>query len=223
MAYNDAAEQILTLARIRAELQDPEQTKAQLLQAGFGEDDLDLRSGDSKRKYRIEIKSILDEDFRKNLLAASESLVSKPEKRTHAQQVAEMAMDAKIKLQPNSQQSDSIDLTDDIEQTPNSESSSQQTQSTSRKKFRKETIKTMQEQNEEDQEVDMSKWKQFSYTDRQGINQKATKYRWTGNEITIKIQQGKTNIEKGEQYGDAMTALSASQSTALTAYAKALE
>ncbi|KAA6390697.1 MAG: hypothetical protein EZS28_013774, partial [Streblomastix strix] len=32
-----------------------------------------------------------------------------------------------------------------------------------------------------------------------------------------------TNIEKGEQYGDAMTALSASQSTALTAYAKALQ
>ncbi|KAA6371353.1 MAG: hypothetical protein EZS28_033119, partial [Streblomastix strix] len=45
MSHNDAAEQILTLARIRAELQDPEQTKAQLLQAGFGEDDLDLRSG----------------------------------------------------------------------------------------------------------------------------------------------------------------------------------
>ncbi|KAA6371965.1 MAG: hypothetical protein EZS28_032508, partial [Streblomastix strix] len=173
MTHNDAAEQILTLARIRAELQDPEQTKAQLLQAGFGEDDLDLRSGDTKRKYRIVIKSLLDEDFRKNLQAVSESLVSKPEKRTRAQQVTEMAMDAKIKLEPNSLQSDSIDLTDDIEQTPNSESSSQ--------------------------------------------------YRWTGNEIQIKILQGKTNIEKGEQYDVAMTAHSALQSTALTAYAKALE
>ncbi|KAA6358841.1 MAG: hypothetical protein EZS28_045632, partial [Streblomastix strix] len=99
MSHNDAAEQILTLARIRAELQDPEQTKAQLLQAGFGEDDLDLRTGDSKRKYRIIIKSLLDDDFRKNLLAASELLVSKPEKRMRAQQVAEMAMDAKIKLE----------------------------------------------------------------------------------------------------------------------------
>ncbi|KAA6376451.1 MAG: hypothetical protein EZS28_028022, partial [Streblomastix strix] len=74
MSHNDAAEQILTLARIRAELQHPEQTKAQLLQAGFGEDDLDLRSGDTKRKYRIVIKNLLDEDFRKNLLEASESL-----------------------------------------------------------------------------------------------------------------------------------------------------
>ncbi|KAA6323761.1 MAG: hypothetical protein EZS28_054275, partial [Streblomastix strix] len=45
MTHNDAAEQILTLARIRAELQDPELTKAQFLQEGFGEDDLDLRSG----------------------------------------------------------------------------------------------------------------------------------------------------------------------------------
>ncbi|KAA6370675.1 MAG: hypothetical protein EZS28_033798 [Streblomastix strix] len=223
MSQNDAVEQIITIARIRAELQDPERTKAQLLQAGFGEDDLDLRTGDSKRKYKIIIKSLLDDDFRNNLLAASESLVSKPEKRTRAQQVAKMAMDAKIKLKPNSQQSDSIDLTDDVEQTPNSESSSQQTQSASMKRFRKETIKTMQEQIGEDLKVDMSKWKQFSYTDRQGINQEATKYRWTGNEILIKIQQGKTNIEKGEQYGDAMTALSASQSTALTAYAKALE
>ncbi|KAA6400182.1 MAG: hypothetical protein EZS28_004282, partial [Streblomastix strix] len=176
MSHNDAAEQILTLARIHAELQDPDQTKAQLLQAGFGEDDLDLRSGDTKRKYRIVIKSLLDEDFRKNVLAASEQLVSNPEKRTRAQQVAEMAMDAKIKLEPNSQQSDSIDLTDDLEQTPNSESSSQQTQSASRKRFRKETIKTMQEQIGEDLGVDMSKWKQFSYTDRQGINQEATKY-----------------------------------------------
>ncbi|KAA6392892.1 MAG: hypothetical protein EZS28_011581 [Streblomastix strix] len=35
-----------------------------------------------------------------------------------AQQVAQMAMDAKIKLEPNSQQSDSIDLTDDIERRP---------------------------------------------------------------------------------------------------------
>ncbi|KAA6376327.1 MAG: hypothetical protein EZS28_028146 [Streblomastix strix] len=86
-----------------------------------------------------------------------------------------------------------------------------------------ETIKTMQEQIGENLGVDMSKWKQFSYIDRQGINQKVTKYSWTGNEIPIKIQQGKTNMEKGEQYDDAMTALSASQSTALTAYAKALE
>ncbi|KAA6327522.1 MAG: hypothetical protein EZS28_053812, partial [Streblomastix strix] len=44
-----------------------------------------------------------------------------------------------------------------------------------------------------------------------------------GNEISIKIQQVKTNIEKDEQYGDAIAALSASQSTALTAYAKELE
>ncbi|KAA6366458.1 MAG: hypothetical protein EZS28_038015, partial [Streblomastix strix] len=223
MTHNDAAEQILTLARIRAELQDPEQTKAQLLQAGFGEDDLDLRSCDTNRKYRIIIKNLLDEDFRKNLLAASESMVSKPEKRTRAQQVAEMAMDAKIKLEPNSLQSDSIELTDDIEQTPNSESSSQQTQSASRKRFGKGTIKTMQEQIVEDLGVDMSKWKQFNYTDRHGINQEATKYRWTGNEIPIKMQQGKTNIEKGEQYDDAMTAFQASQSTALATYAKALE
>ncbi|KAA6371570.1 MAG: hypothetical protein EZS28_032903 [Streblomastix strix] len=223
MSYNDAAEQILTLARICAELQDPEQTKAQLLQARFGEDDIDLRGGDTKSKYRIIIKNLLDEDFRKNLLAASVSLVSKPEKRTHAQQVAEMAMDAKIKLKPKSQKSDSIDLTDDIEQTPNSESSSQQPQSASRKRFRKKTIKTMQEQIGEDLGVDMSKQKQFSCTDRQGINWEATKYRWTGNEIPIKIQQGKINIEKGEQYGYIMTALSASQSTALTAYAKSQE
>ncbi|KAA6313273.1 MAG: hypothetical protein EZS28_055782, partial [Streblomastix strix] len=99
-----------------------------------------------------------------------------------------MAMDAKIKLQPNSQQSDSIDLTDDTEQTPNSEGSSQQTQSVPRKRFRKETIKTMQEQIGEDIGVDMSMWKYFSYTYRQGINQEAPKYRWTGNEIQIKIQ-----------------------------------
>ncbi|KAA6363062.1 MAG: hypothetical protein EZS28_041410, partial [Streblomastix strix] len=59
--------------------------------------------------------------------------------------------------------------------------------------------------------------------DRQGINQEATKCRWNGNEISIKIQKGKSNIEKSEQYGDVMTAISASQSTALTAYAKALE
>ncbi|KAA6402116.1 MAG: hypothetical protein EZS28_002363 [Streblomastix strix] len=223
MTHNDTAEKILTLARIRAELQDPEQTKAQLLQAGFSEDDLDLRSGDTKRKYRIIIKNLLDEDFRKNLLAASESLVSKPEKRQHAQQVAEMAMDAKIKLEPKSQKSNSIDLTDDIEQTPNSESSSQQTQSASRKRFRKKTIKTMQEQIGEDLGVDMSKQKQFSCRDRQGINQEATKYRWTRDEIPIKIQLEKTNIEKGEQYGDVMTALSASQSTALTANVKSQE
>ncbi|KAA6367894.1 MAG: hypothetical protein EZS28_036577 [Streblomastix strix] len=139
------------------------------------------------------------------------------------QQVAQMAMDAKIILESNSQQSDSIDLTDDVEQTPNSESSSQQTQSASRKIFGKETIKAMQEQIGEDLGVDLSRWKQFSYTDSQGINQNATKYRCIGNEIPIKIQQGKTNIEKGEQYGDAMTALSASQSTALTAYTKELE
>ncbi|KAA6399375.1 MAG: hypothetical protein EZS28_005095 [Streblomastix strix] len=63
MTRNDAAEQILTLAKIRAELQDQEQTKAQLLQAGFSEDDLDLRSGDTKRKYRIVIKNLLKEDF----------------------------------------------------------------------------------------------------------------------------------------------------------------
>ncbi|KAA6359365.1 MAG: hypothetical protein EZS28_045109 [Streblomastix strix] len=50
MSHNDAAEQILTLARIRAELQDPEQTKTHLLQADYGEDDLELRNGDSKRK-----------------------------------------------------------------------------------------------------------------------------------------------------------------------------
>ncbi|KAA6359662.1 MAG: hypothetical protein EZS28_044812 [Streblomastix strix] len=81
----------------------------------------------------------------------------------------------------------------------------------------------MQEQIGEDLGVGMSKWKQFSYTDRQGINSEATKYRWTGNEIPIKIQQGKTNIEKDKQYGDAMTALTASQLTALTAYAKAFE
>ncbi|KAA6391077.1 MAG: hypothetical protein EZS28_013396 [Streblomastix strix] len=43
MTHNDAAEQILKLARIHSELQDPEQTKAQLLHARFGEDDLDLR------------------------------------------------------------------------------------------------------------------------------------------------------------------------------------
>ncbi|KAA6368933.1 MAG: hypothetical protein EZS28_035540 [Streblomastix strix] len=165
MIHNDAAKQILILARIRAELQDPEQTKAQLLQAGFGEDDLDLRSGDTKRKYRIVIKNLLDEDFRKNLLAASESLVSKPEKITRAQQVSEMAMDAKIELEPNSQQPDSIDLTDEIEQTPNLESSSQQTQSSSGKRFRKKTIQAKQEQIVEDLGVDMSKQKQFSYTD----------------------------------------------------------
>ncbi|KAA6387180.1 MAG: hypothetical protein EZS28_017292 [Streblomastix strix] len=223
MTHNDAAEQIPTLARISAELQDSEQTKAQLLITGFGEDDLDLRSCDTNRKYRIIIKSLLDEDFRKNLLAASKSLISKPEKRTRAQQVTEMAMDAKNKLESNSQQSDSIYLTDDIDQMPNSESSSQQTQSASRKRFRKKTIKPMQEQIWEDLGVDMSKWKQFSYTDRQGINQEATKYRWTGYEMPVKIQQGKANIEKGEQYGDAMTALLASQSTALTAYAKALD
>ncbi|KAA6397666.1 MAG: hypothetical protein EZS28_006809 [Streblomastix strix] len=204
MTHNDAAEQILTLARIREELQDPEQTKAQLFQAGFSEDDLELRSGDTKRKYQIIIKNLLDEDFRKNMQAASESLVSKPKERTRSQQVVQLAIDAKIKLEPNSQQSVSIDLTDDIEQTPNSESSSQQTQSVSRKRVRKEIIKTMQEQIGEDLG-------------------EATKYKWTGNEILIKIQQGKTNIQKDEQYDDAMTALSASQSTALTAYAKALE
>ncbi|KAA6371555.1 MAG: hypothetical protein EZS28_032918 [Streblomastix strix] len=121
MSLNDAAEQILKLVRTRADLQDPEQTKAQLLQAEFGEDDLVLRNGDMKRKCRIIIKNLLDEYFRKNLLAASESLVSKPEKRMCAQQVAVMAMNAKIKSEPNSQQSDSIDLTGYIEQIPNSE------------------------------------------------------------------------------------------------------
>ncbi|KAA6357164.1 MAG: hypothetical protein EZS28_047308, partial [Streblomastix strix] len=40
----------------------------------------------------------------------------------------------------------------------------------------------------EDIGVDMSMWKYFSYTYRQGINQEAPKYRWTGNEIQIKIQ-----------------------------------
>ncbi|KAA6388319.1 MAG: hypothetical protein EZS28_016155 [Streblomastix strix] len=220
MTHNDAAEQILPLARIRAELQDTKQTKAQLLQAGFGEDDLDLRNGDIKLKYRTVLMNLLNEDFRKNLLAASESLVSKPEKRTRAQQVAEMSMDTKIKLKPNSQDSDSIDLTDDTLQTPNSESSSQQTQNASRKRFRKKTIKTMQEQIGEDLGVDISKWKQINYTDRQEINWEATKYKWTGNEIPIKIKQRKTNIEKGEQYGEAMIAHSVSQSTALTAYAK---
>ncbi|KAA6398499.1 MAG: hypothetical protein EZS28_005965 [Streblomastix strix] len=207
MTYNYAAEHILTLARIRAELQDPVQTKDQLLQAGFGEDDLDLRSGDTKRKYRIVIKSLLDEDFRKNLLAASESLVSKPKKRTRAQQDGDMAMDAKIKLELNSWQPDSINLTDNIEQTPNSESSSQQTQNASRKRFRKEILKQCRCKS-------VRPWE---------INQEDSKYRWTGNEIPIKIQQLKTNIEKGDQYGDAMTALSASQSTAQTAYAKTLE
>ncbi|KAA6394878.1 MAG: hypothetical protein EZS28_009592, partial [Streblomastix strix] len=223
MTHNDSAVQILTLARIRAELQDPEQTKAQLLQAGFGEDDLDRRRDDSKRKYRIVIKSLLDEDFRKNLLTASESMTSKPKKSTCSQHVADRAIDAKIKQEPNSYQSDSIDLTDDIGQTPNLESSSQQTQSSSRRNFRNKTVKTMQEQIGEDLGVDMSNWKQFNYTDRQGINQEATKFRWTENEIPIKIQQGKTNIEKVDQYGDAMTALSALQSTALTAYVKSLE
>ncbi|KAA6355928.1 MAG: hypothetical protein EZS28_048545, partial [Streblomastix strix] len=63
MTHNDVAEQMLTLARIRAELQDPEQTKAQLLQAGFSEDDLDLRSGDTKRKYRIIIMNLFDEAY----------------------------------------------------------------------------------------------------------------------------------------------------------------
>ncbi|KAA6362453.1 MAG: hypothetical protein EZS28_042019 [Streblomastix strix] len=42
MTYNDAAEQILTLARIRAEFKDPEQTKAQLLIAVIGENDVHL-------------------------------------------------------------------------------------------------------------------------------------------------------------------------------------
>ncbi|KAA6390698.1 MAG: hypothetical protein EZS28_013775 [Streblomastix strix] len=146
MSHNDAAEQILKLARIRAELQDPEQTKTQLLQAGINEDDLDFRSSDTRRKYRIVIKNLLDKDFRKNLQTASESLFLKPEKRARAQQISEMAMNAKIKLDPNSQQLDSIDPTDDIEQVPNSESSSLETQSASRMIFRKETIKTMQEQ-----------------------------------------------------------------------------
>ncbi|KAA6363403.1 MAG: hypothetical protein EZS28_041070, partial [Streblomastix strix] len=176
MAYNDAAEQILTLERIRAELQDPEQTKAQHLQAGFGEDDQDL----------------------------SESLVSKPEKQTHAQQVPETAMDSNIKLEPNSQQS-------------------KQTQGVSRKKSRKETIKTLQEQIGEELGVNMRKWKQICYTERQGINQDATKYWWTGNEIPNQMQQEKTYIEKDDQQSNAITALSELQSTALTSYAKALE
>ncbi|KAA6382679.1 MAG: hypothetical protein EZS28_021798 [Streblomastix strix] len=145
---------------------DPEQTKAQLSQAKFGENNLDLRSGDTKRKYRIIIKNLLNEDFRKNLLAASGSLVSKLEKRTWAQQVAEMALNAKIKLEFYSQQSNSIDLTNDVEQSPNYESSSQQTQSASRKRFRKETIKTMMKQIGEDLGVDMSKWKQFNYMEK---------------------------------------------------------
>ncbi|KAA6388728.1 MAG: hypothetical protein EZS28_015742 [Streblomastix strix] len=203
MSHNDAAEQILTLARIRAELQDPEQKKAQILQAGLGEDDLDLRSSDMKHKYRIVIKSLLDEDFRKNLLAASESLVSKPEKRTRA---------AVRRNGYGRQDQIGAQFT---------------TLAIDTKRF-KEKIQEGYQQNNAGANWrglggDMSKWKQFNYTDRQGINQEATKYGWTGNEIPIKIQQGKTNIEKGEQYGDAMTALSASQSTALTAYAKALE
>ncbi|KAA6360111.1 MAG: hypothetical protein EZS28_044362, partial [Streblomastix strix] len=143
-------------------------------------------------------------------------------KRTQAQQVAEIAMDARIKQEPYSQHSYSIDLMDDIEQTP--------TRRAHHKKFKvsqgkdsEETIKTMQEQIDEDLGVDMNKWKQFCNIDIKGINQEAMKYRLTGNENPIKIQQEKTNIEKGEQYGDAMTALSASQSTALTANAKALE
>ncbi|KAA6399374.1 MAG: hypothetical protein EZS28_005094 [Streblomastix strix] len=117
-----------------------------------------------------------------------------------------MITNTKIKLEPNSQQSDTIDLKYDIELRTNSERSSQQTQGISRKRFRKETIKTMQEQIGEDLGVDMSKWKQFSYTDRQGINQEATKYRRTGNEIPIKKQKCKTNIEKDEQYDDVITA-----------------
>ncbi|KAA6363063.1 MAG: hypothetical protein EZS28_041411 [Streblomastix strix] len=104
MTHNEAAEQILTLARIRAQLQDSEQTKAQLIHLRFGEDNLDLRTN--------------VEDFRQNLLAASESLISKLDKRTRVQQVAEMAMYAQIKLEPYSQQSDSIYLSDYIEQTP---------------------------------------------------------------------------------------------------------
>ncbi|KAA6326593.1 MAG: hypothetical protein EZS28_053930 [Streblomastix strix] len=51
MTHNEATEQILTLTRIQAELQESVQTKAQLLQAEFSEDDLDMRSGDTKRKY----------------------------------------------------------------------------------------------------------------------------------------------------------------------------
>ncbi|KAA6362281.1 MAG: hypothetical protein EZS28_042192, partial [Streblomastix strix] len=74
MSHTCTAQQILTLARIHAELQDPEQTKAQLQQGGFSENDLDLRYSDTKHKYRIIIKNLLVDNFRKNLLAASESL-----------------------------------------------------------------------------------------------------------------------------------------------------
>ncbi|KAA6366502.1 MAG: hypothetical protein EZS28_037972 [Streblomastix strix] len=81
----------------------------------------------------------------------------------------------------------------------------------------------MQEQIGKDIGVDMRKRKQFSHTDRQRINQEATKYRWTRNEIPIKIQLEITNIEKVVQYGTAIIALSTSQQTVLTAYAKALE
>ncbi|KAA6354099.1 MAG: hypothetical protein EZS28_050373, partial [Streblomastix strix] len=69
---NDANEQILTLTGILAELQDPGQKKTQLLQMGFIEYNLDLRSGGLKCKYRIVIKNLLDEDFRQNLLESSE-------------------------------------------------------------------------------------------------------------------------------------------------------
>ncbi|KAA6403060.1 MAG: hypothetical protein EZS28_001418 [Streblomastix strix] len=144
-------------------------------------------------------------------------------KKTRMQQIAEIALDTIIKLEPNSQQSDSIDPTDHIEQTPNSGSSSQQTQSVSKKTFKKGKIKTIQEQIGKNLQVDMSKWKQFSYTDRAGINQGATKYRWTKNQIPIKIQQCKPYIKKCEQYCDAITALSASQSTELITFAKAFE
>ncbi|KAA6368983.1 MAG: hypothetical protein EZS28_035489 [Streblomastix strix] len=81
MTHNEAAEQILTLARIHAELQDPEQTKAQLVHVRFGEDDLDLRTNGTKSLHRIVIKNLLVDGFRKNLLAASQSLISKLDKK----------------------------------------------------------------------------------------------------------------------------------------------
>ncbi|KAA6324242.1 MAG: hypothetical protein EZS28_054213 [Streblomastix strix] len=65
MTYNYEAEQILTLARIGAELQDSEQTKAQFLQTRFDKDNLNLRGSDTKRKYRVVNKNLLDEDFRR--------------------------------------------------------------------------------------------------------------------------------------------------------------
>ncbi|KAA6386384.1 MAG: hypothetical protein EZS28_018089 [Streblomastix strix] len=76
----------------------------------FSVDDLDLRSGDSKLKYRFIINNIPEDDFRKNFQAASEILASKPEKRSHAQQDIEMNLDANIKLDPNLYQLEPIYL-----------------------------------------------------------------------------------------------------------------